>query len=103
MPLTTAIGMDVMEGATASTAGVAGLVPVPPTGAQNKFLRGDGTWVEVTGTLSPEDLASISTLQTQVATLIGDDTDKSVADIVTTLLIPEDAQESLDTLEEIAD
>ena len=103
MPLTTAIGMDVMEGATASTAGVAGLVPVPPAGAQNKFLRGDGTWVEVTGTLSPEDLASISTLQTQVITLIGDDTGKSVADIVTTLLIPEDAQESLDTLQEIAD
>lgn len=42
----------VMKGATASTAGNAGLVPAPAAGNQNKFLRGDGTWQiagEVTG------------------------------------------------------
>lgn len=33
-----------MKGATASTAGSAGLVPAPAAGNQNKFLRGDGTW-----------------------------------------------------------
>lgn len=41
-----------MKGATASTAGSAGLVPAPAAGNQNKFLRGDGTWQvagEVTG------------------------------------------------------
>ena len=41
----TAIG--VMTGATASTAGQSGLVPVPAAGDNNKFLRGDGTWSQV--------------------------------------------------------
>lgn len=36
-----------MTAATASAAGNAGLVPAPPKGAQNSFLRGDGTWVEM--------------------------------------------------------
>ena len=35
---------EIMKGATASTAGNAGLVPAPAAGNQNKFLRGDGTW-----------------------------------------------------------
>ena len=35
---------DVMKGATASTAGNAGLVPAPAARNHNKFLRGDGTW-----------------------------------------------------------
>lgn len=33
-----------MTAATSSAAGKAGLVPAPAAGAQNKFLRGDGTW-----------------------------------------------------------
>lgn len=33
-----------MKAATASAAGAAGLVPAPAAGAQNKYLRGDGTW-----------------------------------------------------------
>ena len=33
-----------MSGATASTAGAAGLVPQPSVGDSDKFLRGDGTW-----------------------------------------------------------
>lgn len=36
--------IDVMEGASASLAGVKGLVPAPGEGDNNKFLRGDGTW-----------------------------------------------------------
>lgn len=96
-----------MVGATASAAGVAGLVPVPAAGDQLKFLRGDGTWATVTAELSQQDRADISQLQAQVTTLIGNDPNKSVATIVSEkvaeLLIPEDAQESLDTLQEIAD
>ena len=42
VPITNPV--DIMTGATSSTAGVAGLVPAPPAGAQAKFLRGDGTW-----------------------------------------------------------
>ncbi|WP_102410404.1 hypothetical protein [Beduinella massiliensis] len=33
-----------MRGATADTAGEAGLVPAPAAGAQGRYLRGDGTW-----------------------------------------------------------
>lgn len=36
---------DIMKGATSSTAGSSGLVPVPDVGKQTSFLRGDGTWV----------------------------------------------------------
>lgn len=106
-PFSEALNVPIMVGATASAAGVAGLVPVPAAGDQLKFLRGDGTWATVTAELSPSDAADISQLKTQVATLIGDDPNKSVAEIVTDkvaeLLIPEDAQESLNTLQEIAD
>ena len=33
-----------MKGATGGAAGTHGLVPAPAAGANNKFLRGDGTW-----------------------------------------------------------
>lgn len=105
--LAEALNVPIMVGATASANGVAGLVPRPDAGSQLKFLRGDGTWAAVIAELSPADRADISNLQAQVSTLIGEDPNKSVATIVTEkvaeLLIPEDAQESLDTLQEIAD
>lgn len=37
-----------MTAATASAAGESGLVPAPAKGKQNAFLRGDGTWAEMT-------------------------------------------------------
>lgn len=40
---------SVMSPASASTAGVKGLVPAPAAGDQNKYLRGDGTWQDVSG------------------------------------------------------
>jgi hypothetical protein len=36
-----------MTGATAENQGSAGLVPAPGFGYQNKFLRGDGNWVDI--------------------------------------------------------
>lgn len=36
-------------GATASTDGKHGLVPAPSAGEQDKFLKGDGTWADVSG------------------------------------------------------
>lgn len=36
-----------MVGATASADGQRGLVPAPSAGAQERFLRGDGSWQEV--------------------------------------------------------
>ena len=41
-----------MKAATASEAGAAGLVPAPAAGKQTSFLRGDGTWVVPTNTIS---------------------------------------------------
>ena len=38
------IMIDMMQGATASTAGKAGLVPAPTISERTKFLRGDGEW-----------------------------------------------------------
>ena len=43
--INTAVG--VMEGATASTDGASGLVPVPKAGDQNKFLKGNKTWATI--------------------------------------------------------
>lgn len=53
----TAIG--VMAGATASTAGKSGLVPVPVAGDNNKFLRGDGTWSQVLPNFSAVNADSV--------------------------------------------
>ena len=39
---------SVLKGATASGAGTQGLVPAPAAGQQLAFLRGDGTWAEMT-------------------------------------------------------
>ena len=39
--------IGVMTGATAEEQGSAGLVPAPGFGYQNKFLRGDGNWVDI--------------------------------------------------------
>lgn len=97
---------NVMTGATAQEDGVSGLVPVPVAGDQLKFLRGDGTWASVTAELSPEDQQTISSLQSTVATLIDTDIGKSIREIaaeeLASQLIPANANESLDTLEEIA-
>lgn len=38
-----------MTGATASADGEHGLVPAPKAGDENKYLKGDGTWGEVSG------------------------------------------------------
>lgn len=42
-------GATDMVGATADTAGEHGLAPAPAAGDQNKYLKGDGTWSEVSG------------------------------------------------------
>lgn len=51
-----------MVGATASTDGIAGLVPVPRAGDQNKFLSGSGTWKKI-------DVPTVPTFDTKVFSL----------------------------------
>jgi len=84
--------VDVMLGATASQAGAAGLVPAPAAGQQGYFLKGDGTWSNEVGSL-----------ENKLNTLVGSDENKSVREILAEVLIPQDAKESLDTLQEIAE
>lgn len=47
-----------MGGASASAAGTAGLVPAPAAGKQGAYLRGDGTWQEITEATT-EDIDAI--------------------------------------------
>lgn len=105
-PITEAVGMDVFVGATTAEAGASGLVPAPNVADRTRYLRGDGTWSDVEATLSAADRAAIDGLEARVATLIDTDVDKSVATIaaeqVAELLIPQNAKESLNTLQEIA-
>ena len=44
MDIRTLVSVSEMTGATAETAGVAGTVPAPKAGDQDKFLAGDGKW-----------------------------------------------------------
>ena len=54
--------VSIMTGATASTSGRSGLVPVPAAGDQNKFLRGDGTWQQVLPNFSSVNAGDILTI-----------------------------------------
>lgn len=49
-----------MKAATTSEDGSAGLVPPPPAGKQNAFLKGDGTWEEMTD-ITDEEIDAIIT------------------------------------------
>ena len=55
------IYVPIMSGATASADGNIGLVPKPLTGYQNKYLRGDGTWQDVSaGTTNTFNTIAVS-------------------------------------------
>lgn len=92
--------VEEMSGATTDAPGTAGLVPAPAAGQNELFLRGDATWANPVPQTLLDDVASN---KSKVDTLIGEDTGLSVREILASALIPEDAQESLDTLTEIAD
>ena len=88
---------NIMVGATETTNGMSGFVPVPTYGVLNRFLKVDGTWADT----------GVDNLQSQISTLVADDTGKTVRNIATDVLIkslvPDDAQASLDSLKQIAD
>lgn len=74
-----------MSGATTSAAGKAGLVPAPATGANNRYLRSDGTWAvppdnnttysvatqSVNGLMSSADKRKLDGLSGDYASAIG--------------------------------
>ena len=101
-----------MIGASAEEDGQGGLVPVPVTGEQGLFLRGDGKWanptaeLEVTvGNLSK----ALDSVGADLETVIGADTGKTMrevaSDVTNTAItaLVNDAPEAFNTLKEIAD
>ncbi len=52
-----------MVGASSEDDGAAGLVPTPTSADRNKFLRGDGTWFDVSGGASVAELSDIGDVQ----------------------------------------
>lgn len=93
-----------MQGATASADGAGGTVPKPLAGDQNKFLRGDATWVEVSG-LTPAQAQELSDLRDIVDVIVGEDTGMSMREVAAeeVATIVADAPADFDTLKEIAD
>lgn len=94
------VQVAVMSGASAESAGVSGLVPAPAAGDQDKFLRGDGTWSEVT-TLTEEQLNNLSKIP-QLDTKVGD-LETNLSNLSTRFeTLVKDAPEAFDTLVEIS-
>ena len=93
-----------MEGATSDRDGLSGIVPQPLAGDQNKFLRGDATWVTV-NEITPAQVAELGQLRTDINGLIGNDSGLSAREIAAEEVakIVADAPGNLDTLKEIAD
>ena len=52
-----------MSGAPLDTAGQSGFVPVPQAGAQDKFLKGDGTWSDVPSNIVSVDEKSLVSVE----------------------------------------
>ena len=48
-PVNKIVNIPNVQGATASSAGIQGLVPAPALGQQEMFLRGDGNWAAPVG------------------------------------------------------
>lgn len=95
-----------MVGATENADGASGMVPKPLAGDQNKFLRGDGHWVEVSGSgLTPQQAQELVQLRTDVNGILGDDSGLSMREVAAQEVakIVSDAPSNLDTLKEIAD
>lgn len=63
--------IPIMTGATDSTDGTAGLVPVPKAGNNNLFLQGNGSWADPVPTI----------LKKQVSDLVALDAEKSAREI----------------------
>lgn len=72
--------LDIMKGATVDVDGVFGLVPTPPKGELNRYLRVDGTWAEPTGDLpsagsggsglmTPEQVSQLQQCVTNISNL----------------------------------
>ena len=71
-----------MTGATASTNGGAGVVPAPNVADRDKYLKGDGTWAEVSASGSNVQVTQVLSEGTKIATI-------NVDDVSTDIFAPE--------------
>lgn len=98
---------EIMSGATADKDGASGLVPAPKAGDENKFLRGDATWVSIpAGDLTAEQIKAIPELITTVGIINGDkNIEGSFRNVIKTEVtnLIGGAGEAFDTLKEIQD
>ena len=53
-----------MVGSTSTTVGTSGLVPAPPAGSANYFLRGGGTWAPLSGNINGTSYNGIDSITT---------------------------------------
>lgn len=58
-----------LKGATDTTAGTAGYAPQPKAGDNTKYLRGDGTWADITATSATNDSKSQNIADTYIKAL----------------------------------
>lgn len=64
-PLNNQYPLNIMTGATASSAGTVGFPPPPGIGDQGKFFKGDGTWADTgSGDVSQSELAPVEATTT---------------------------------------
>lgn len=85
-----------MTGATATAAGASGNVPQPAAGDQGKFLRGDGTWGEGSGTVD-----SVNNVRPDISknvTLTGSDINVSSTDSTTIASALDSQSEKVDAI-----
>lgn len=71
MTINEAVGVSAMVGASEGAAGKEGLVPAPAAGDQNKFLRGDASWVDI-NTLIATEVSKLDHLKRQKVDSIDD-------------------------------
>lgn len=96
---------QIFQGATETSDGVAGLVPVPSSLQRNLYLRGDATWADP----AEQVKADLSGLHTVVSNFIGEDTDKTARQIArdeastAVAEVVAGAPQAFDTLKEIAE
>lgn len=63
--------LNIMKGATETEDGLAGWVPTPEAGDENKFLRGDGTWQTVGGGSEYTGVEPIDVTGTEISLNVG--------------------------------
>ena len=93
-----------MQGATPTTDGAGGTVPVPRAGDDTKFLRGDAQWVTV-NEFSASDAAKLTQLQHDVGVLVNEDVGLSMREVAASEIVKlfTNAPAELNSIEKITD